>query len=1068
MKTTLSLLMLFALFSLNANPQDYTQWGLPDGAIARLDKGEISEIAYSPDGARLAVASSIGIWLYDTATYQEVALLTGHTDWVWSVAFSPDGGTLASGSGDGTVRLWDALTGAHLRILEGHTDWVRSVAFSPDGGTLASGSGDGTVRLWDALTGAHLRTLEGHTGWVYSVAFSPDGGTLASGSGDGTVRLWDALTGAHLRTLEGHWGSVYSVAFSPDGRTLASGSFDDSVLLWDALTGAALRILRHRGSVYSVAFSPDGGTLASGSGDDTVRLWDALTGAHLRALEGHWGSVYSVAFSPDGGTLASGSDDDTVRLWDALTGAHLRILRHRGWVYSVAFSPDGGTLASGSEDDTVRLWDALTGAHLRTLEGHTDSVRSVAFSPDGRTLASGSGDGTVRLWDAVTGAHLRTLEGHWGSVYSVAFSPDGRTLASGSYDGTVRLWDALTGAHLRTLEGHTDSVRSVAFSPDGRTLASGSFYHTVRLWDAVTGAHLRTLKGHWGSVYSVAFSPDGRTLASGSGDGTVRLWDALTGAHKRTLEGHTDDVESVAFSPDGRALASGSYDGTVRLWDAVTGAHLRTLEGHWGPVYSAAFSPDGGTLASGSTTVLLWEFYWEFYAFPKVKIAPSSVESPAIGEQFTVSITVANGANMAGYQATMEFDAFALRYVSSANGDYLPAGAFAVPAVVSSNQATLGATSLAGVGSGDGILATFTFEVVNVETSRLFLSEIIVTDSNGEPLSDFANLTNAIVMPTAVPSSAIVSVKPALALSPAIGEQLVLNVEIVGGQNVADYQLTWQFDSTALEYISSNPGDYVPAGGVGNGDGRLETRTFEVRAVKASTVSVFGFLKAPNGIRSIPTFESAEVIVPLLGDVNRDGAVNILDLVLVASSFGKPVPQGGDPADVNEDGVVNIIDLVKVAGALGNAAAAPYAFPGALAMLDTTAVQAWLIQARGLAITDATSQRGILFLEQLLAVLTPKETSLLPNYPNPFNPETWIPYHLAIDADVQITIYDAKGVLVRQLDLGHQPAGFYTDRGHAAYWDGRNEGGELVASGVYVYQLRAREYSQVRRMVIVK
>ena len=567
------------------------------------------------------------------------------------------------------------------------------------------------------------------------------------------------------------------------------------------------------------------------------------------------------------------------------------------------------------------------------------------------------------------------------------------------------------------------SISELKYSPDGMRLAVASLLG-IWLYDTATGQELALPSGHSGGVSSVAFSPDGRTLASGSGDGTVRLWDALTGAHVRTLEGHADLVSSVAFSPDGRTIASGSYDRTVLLW--------------------------------------------EFYAFPKVKIAPSSVESPAIGEQFTVSITVANGANMAGYQVTMEFDASALRYVSSANGDYLPAGAFAVPAVVSSNQATLGATSLAGVGSGDGILATFTFEVVNVETSHLFLSEIIVTDSDGEPLSDFANLASAIVMPTAVPSSAIVSVKPALALSPAIGEQLVLNVEIVGGQNVADHQLTWQFDSTALEYISSNPGDYVPAGGVGNGDGRLETRTFEVRAVKASTVSVSGFLTAPNGIRSIPTFESAEVIVPLLGDVNRDGAVNILDLVLVASSFGKQVPQRGDPADVNEDGVVNIIDLVKVAGALGNAAAAPNAFPGALAMLDTTTVQAWLIQARGLAITDATSQRGIQFLEQLLAVLTPKETSLLPNYPNPFNPETWIPYHLAIDADVQITIYDAKGVLVQQLDLGQQPAGFYTDRGHAAYWDGRNEGGELVASGVYVYQLRAGGYSQARRMAIVK
>ena len=188
MKTTTSLLILLTLFSFNIFAQDYTQWGLPDGAKMRLGKGWIYEIKYSPDGSRLAVASTIGIWLYDTTTYQEVALLAGHTSEVNSVAFSPDGGTIASGSSDDTIRLWDARTGAHIRTLTGHTSTVYSVAFSPDGTTIASGSGewgsdDNTIRLWDASTGTHIRTLTGHTSTVLSVAFSPEGGTIASGSG---------------------------------------------------------------------------------------------------------------------------------------------------------------------------------------------------------------------------------------------------------------------------------------------------------------------------------------------------------------------------------------------------------------------------------------------------------------------------------------------------------------------------------------------------------------------------------------------------------------------------------------------------------------------------------------------------------------------------------------------------------------------------------------------------------------------------------------------------------------------------------------------------------------------
>ena len=202
-------------------------------------------------------------------------------------------------------------------------------------------------------------------------------------------------------------------------------------------------------------------------------------------------------------------------------------------------------------------------------------------------------------------------------------------------------------------------------------------------------------------------------------------------------------------------------------------------------------------------------------------------------------------------------------------------------------------------------------------------------------------------------------------------------------------------------------------------------------------------------------------------DVNLDGTVNILDMVLVASSFGQH--GGGNPADINADGVVNIVDLVKVAGALGGGAAAPSAWR--LDLEDTFTreqVQQWLSEARQFNLTDATAQRGILYLEQLLAALTPKETALLPNYPNPFNPETWIPYQLAEPADVNISIYSADGRLVRRLDLGHQAVGMYESHSRSAYWDGRNTQGEPVASGVYFYTLTSGNFAQTRRMLILK
>ena len=602
------LFLTFALFLPNALAQDYSQWDLPEGATARLGKGSITDIAYSVDGSRLAVAGSIGVWLYDARTGKELALLTGHTSYVNSVSFSPDGNTLASGGRDSTIRLWDVSTGRHLQTLTGHTSYVNSVSFSPDGNTLASGGRDKIIRLWDPHTGKHKQTPTGHLGWVRSVSFSPDGNTIASGNDRG-ICLWDAHTGRHQQTLEGYTDFVVrNVSFSPDSKTMVSVDASlhrgATVRLWDVNTGVNLRILTE--SPVSVAFSPGGETLASGSEDGTIRLWDVNAWTHLRTLTGHTRHVSSVVFSPGGETLASGSEDGTIRLWDVNTWTHLRTLTgHTFDVSSVAFSPDGNTIAS-KDFRNIDLWDAHTGRHQQTLEGSV-SGNSVSFSPDGNTIASGG-----YLWDAHTGR----LKGVTGGGNSVVFSPDGTTLACfwGGFAGgeTIDLWDARTGRPQQTLKGHTDDVNSVSFSPDGKTLASGSEDGTIRVWDARTGRHQQTLKEHHMiHIFSVSFSPDGNTLASG-GFRNIVLWDAHTGRHQQTLTGHTSKVLSVSFSPDGNMIASGGgFDGTLRVWDARTGRHQQTLKGHaaGSVLNSVAFSPDGNTIASGSSdgTILLWD-----------------------------------------------------------------------------------------------------------------------------------------------------------------------------------------------------------------------------------------------------------------------------------------------------------------------------------------------------------------------------------------------------------------------------------------------------------------------------
>ena len=344
-------------------------------------------IAFSPDGETLASGSAdktIGLW---SATKEEQTGIRSSTGSVVKIVnpWNPKeitrlrAGIIATSS-DGNVS-----NTKHIKTLVGHRYTVHSVAFSPDGQTLASGSEDSTIILWDTTTGEHTRTLArptgpfvgptdtlvGHTDTVYSVAFSPDGKTLASGSEDSTIILWDMTTGEPIKTLArptgpfvgptdtlvGHTDTVYSVAFSLDGKTLASGSADNTIILWDATTGQYKQtLIGHKRAVYSIAFSPDGQTLASGSWDKTIKLWNTTTWKYTHTLAGHEKVVYCVAFSPDGQILASGGADKAIILWDTNTGKHVEtLIKHRKAVYGIAFSPDGQTLVSGSADKHVRF-----------------------------------------------------------------------------------------------------------------------------------------------------------------------------------------------------------------------------------------------------------------------------------------------------------------------------------------------------------------------------------------------------------------------------------------------------------------------------------------------------------------------------------------------------------------------------------------------------------------------------------------------------------------------------------------------------------------------------------------
>ena len=634
-------------------------------AMLTCGRQQVNAVAISPDGQTLAAAWSVWdekankctaaeVVLWDLPARQERRSLRGHTGTINTVAFSPDGATLATGSYDETIRLWDVATGTHRATLTGHRFGVHSVHFSPQPGLLASGGTDGTVKLWDLATHKERRALKGGKGgWVNCVTFSPNGATLATAHGlpasRGEARVWDVETGQLLLRLPAsQFSGASAVAYSRDGTHLAATltSFPwlgSEMRLWDLSAGKAARTLPEPdGSVQALAFRDAGRHIVTASKAGAIREWDAQTGSKLSTRSGHAKQLTALAASGDGQVLASAGWDRTVRVWAARAPDQPPIeLRHDGRVNAVALDGAGRIVAAGGGlfDDAkykwgaaeLKVWDLDTRTVRFHLRGHAAAIRCLAMDRDGSLLASGSDDGSVCLWSLATGEPLGVLKGHIAGVTALAFSPDGKHLASGSgiksglewEIGEVKTWDVATRRELRILRGHRSEVLAIAFSPDGRTLATGGGTRgpapaklwvagDVRLWDLIGGQEQATLTGFAGGVQCLGFSADGHLLAAGASDGKrggeVKLWRAAKHPNTAVLRGHQHWVDTVAFCSRRGVMASGGQDGAVKIWDTQTGQERATLHGHSGVVKSVAFDRSGALLATAGQdgSIRLW------------------------------------------------------------------------------------------------------------------------------------------------------------------------------------------------------------------------------------------------------------------------------------------------------------------------------------------------------------------------------------------------------------------------------------------------------------------------------
>jgi WD40 repeat protein len=514
---------------------DLTLWDAGTGEVlhswvsqpeaARSFEGLSGEVAFSPDGTRVAVANLDGApHVLDVSTGEVVLALEGHSTVAEGLAYSRDGSKIATGDNGigGEVIVWDAESGERLLVLE--AGQIYSMAFSPDGSKVAAVGDDGILHVWDANTGEKLISPVSETAGYRAVIFSHDGEYIYTGGQDSTVRIWEASSGKNLRTLAGHSGVVISLALSPDGQVLVSGATND-VKYWDLTPGKELFITP---SASGMTLTPDGGTLIVNGQNNTINRFDPHNGDQIDTFvpveldEGE--SLGRLVFTPDGKYLIAAKSIGDLIVFDYETREQVMTLRgHAASLLGLDVSSDGRYLVTSGFDNKAILWDLDSGDIVMDYTEHAHWVTDVIFSPDDQQVISASSDATVHVWDPESGETLQTVTAV-GPLGAIELTPDGKYVVGATIDGYVSIWEADSWEQLQVFLAHTSGSWDSDLSADGSRLVTAGFEGSAKVWDIPSGEPVATLYGHQANVTDVVISPDGKIVYTGAWDGMLRAF----------------------------------------------------------------------------------------------------------------------------------------------------------------------------------------------------------------------------------------------------------------------------------------------------------------------------------------------------------------------------------------------------------------------------------------------------------------------------------------------------------------------------------------------------------------